>query len=244
MTRQRIMRTVATLAAAGLAAWALGAHASRAADDSPARAPATLPPTVIVAYAPATQPTPADPHGNARPDGAHPATRAPETYTVEDMLDVLHETNPQLEERIRAAMEKSPAVVKDLIHENMPKVKTLIDMKRHDPEMYQLAVKDLAKTRECMDLAKTMHDAGITGDPAKQAQLRDLLRQRFDLRQQMREMELQHTEEQLNNRRAEIAARKQNEDKDVENDLKHMLAPPPKPKPADKTQSGPMTADH
>jgi hypothetical protein len=222
---KRVLVTLPLLAAlAALALWPASTSLLWAENSLPSAAPA--------------------PGADARRDKATTRPAAPVSNEVrnltpeqvEEFLSILHEQNPKLEARIRALMVDYPEKVNAIISQHWGRVKPLIDLKRHDPEMFDLSMQEIKLTRQCEDLAVSLRrnlDPGM-GDQNK-AQLKDLLAQRFEVRQKMRELRVARLEKQLLDTRARmeqqvqdmkanIQAQVQGRDKALQDELKAVMA--------------------
>jgi hypothetical protein len=180
---------------------------------------------------PATAPAPrlADTASTAQ---VNPEVRNLTPAQVEEFLAILHEQNPKLETRIRDAMAEYPETVKEIISRHWAKVKPLIDMKRHDPEMFELKLQEIKLTRQCDDLSKRLRanaDPGMA-DQNKE-QIKQLLSERFDVRQKMRDLNAVRIEKQAQDVRANIQAQLKSRDKTLAEELKAVLAAPPQTRP-------------
>ena len=184
--------------------------------------------------APTTNPAhPASPPPATQPAHDPPKTVAPAPHTghaVDDVLDVLHQANPELEERIREAMKGNPDRVKDLVRAAAGKLQPILDKKHSDPPLYQLLVQEY----RCTTLMEQQAAAARAATDPLQAQkardqVRMLLHQRFAVRQEMAELDIKRQVAELEKA---LDARAKDEDKLVDNELNRMLPPPPPPKPA------------
>jgi hypothetical protein len=223
MQRPHLALTLTAVAAALALVWTGGARG----DGSAAPAAATQP----GATAPATQPA----HAAARDaaaKAAHPATRP--ARSVEDVLEVLHQANPELEARIREAMKDNPDRVKELVRATTGKLQPILDKKHGDPPMYQLMVQEFRCTTLLEQQAKMVRDASDPGQAQKEKdQLRQLLHERFAVRQQIEDLVLKRREELVAELKQQYEARAKDEDKIVDEELKHILAAAaPKPAPS------------
>jgi hypothetical protein len=148
------------------------------------------------------------------------------------VLDVLHQANPELEERIREAMKGNPDRVKDLVRAAAGKLQPILEKKHSDPPLYQLLVQEY----RCTTLMEQQAAAARAATDPLQAQkardqVRMLLHQRFAVHQEMLELDIKRQVAELEKA---LDARAKDEDKLVDDELNRMLPPAPPPKPAPK----------
>jgi hypothetical protein len=193
----------------------------------------------------------ADPHAPAGPPAtqpAHPGHDGPaahpahDPYSTDEVLEILHQANPQLEQRVRAALKDNPDRVKELVGRvAMGKLKAILDRKRNDPQMYQLMVQEYrinTLTDEQTALARAATDPAARGQARDR--LADLLRQDFAVHQQIDQVEIKRLTErladlqkQIDAKTKDLEARANDQDKIVADRLQHLL-PADADKPAPK----------
>jgi len=125
-------------------------------------------------------------------------------------LEVLKDINPEVAERL-GEWEDNPQRIRMMLGRQMPRIQKLIQTKKSDPELYGLTVKDMKLGLECEKLSREFRDAGRDGDEGRADRIRgevaELVDQHFDVRQQMREMELERMERRLAQARKQLEKR-------------------------------------
>ena len=208
--------------AAGLAP--AGAGPLQAADNRAAAAPA-----------PATQPN---------------KSKGLSAEDIKDAMEVLRDTQPELASQIN---DVTPERAREMVAKVWPKIRPWVDGKRHDPEMYALNIADFKLTHRCDDLVKRIKTKVDSGsEDALLAELRDVLRERFEVSLKMREIDVRRreeqvrqmqeqvhkmqelvrkTEEQVGKMREELAQKTKDEAKAVETQFQHLTGIRPAPAP-------------
>lgn len=195
-----------TLATAGVIASAVAA-------PDPAPTAATKP-----ASEPAKPPArPAPPGAIGRPPEAGEwvrdsgeGQRALTPEELSEVVAVMKEYDPDVAMRLEEVRKANPERVRQMIAPHLPGLMRLIWLRRSNPELYQLRIQDFRINRESETLGRQLRDVGA--DPAKtdplRTQLRAKLIDQFELRQKIRERELEQLEKRIAELRGEIRSRK------------------------------------
>lgn len=80
-------------------------------------------------------------------------------------------------------------------------------MKKHDPEMYELEMADLEMERKTHDLSRGFHMAPKDKQDELRKEIREVVTKHFEVRQQRRKLQLERMEKELKRMRDEIARR-------------------------------------
>lgn len=125
-------------------------------------------------------------------------------------LQVLKDINPEVAERL-AEWKDNPQRTGALLGRYMSRIHKLIQTKKSDPELYELSVKDTRIGMECDKLRRKFQEAGRADDEARadeiRSQITKLVEEHFDVRQTMREMELERMERRLAKARKQLEKR-------------------------------------
>ena len=125
-------------------------------------------------------------------------------------LQVLKDINPEIAERL-AEWEDSPQRIGALLGRYMPRIHKLMQNKKSDPELYELNVKDTRIGLECEKLRRKFQEARRADDQGSADEIRGqvvkLVEEHFDVRQHMREMELERMERRLAKAREQLEKR-------------------------------------
>ncbi len=128
-----------------------------------------------------------------------------------ERLELLRELHPDLAERLEQLKDRNPQRVGAMIREHFPRLGEMLELRRRDPELFELRVKDIRANRKTLELAERYRQARRAGDQAQSQSLRDELqaaiREHFEVRQAQRERELAMLEERLEELRQRIKER-------------------------------------
>ncbi len=134
-------------------------------------------------------------HG--RRGGRRPMTEA----EAREAYAVIEELRPDLIDHVHQLREGDHRRFGELIDRRFPAVRYLVDLKRDDPAVYDLRIRDLRLTRETRDLARRVRDANGADREDDADDLTEELEERvaehFDVRQSLRERELERLRERL-----------------------------------------------
>lgn len=177
----RTRRLLALLALAALALTAFPRTSS--ATDVAATCPA---PAQITATQPASQ----------------PATKPkPKTLDEEGTLDFLKQHEPEVYKDALVIREKDNKKFQDLLaKEFMPAVHGLLDLQRHNPEMFAVTMEDRRLAYHASQLARELREnSPMTPEEraAKKDELASVVTQQFATRQKMRQLELDAQQKRL-----------------------------------------------
>ena len=125
-------------------------------------------------------------------------------------LEVLKDINPEVAERMEQ-WKDNPQRTGALLGRYMPRIHKLMQTKKSDPELYKLNVKDTKIGMECDKLSREFREADREGDEGRAEEIRtkvaELVEEHFDVRQEMRGMELERLERRLNEARKQLEKR-------------------------------------
>jgi hypothetical protein len=186
------------------------------------------PGTAPAATQPSTRPAHDDPPATTRP--AH------DVYSIDQVLEVLDQANPQLAQRLRTALKDNPQRVKDMIDRVAKgRLKSILDRKHNDPQMYQLLLQEYRITILMEQQAAAGRAATDTAVREQaRAHLMDLLHQDMAVHQKMSQLVITRMTERLAELQKQFDTRAKDEDKIVADRLDHMLPAQPDKQPPKK----------
>lgn len=180
----------------------------------------------------ATDDKPKDrPPAEAKPDGPPRdrdggPRRGPTPEEVGAMLDILREMEPALANDIDKWRKDNPQRVTEMINRRFPRLKHMAEIKRSDPELYALRMSDIRLSQQSLELVRSYRTARLAKDAKADAirnDLRDSLVRQFEVRQQIRQRELQRLEQRIAQLRKELDERAVSKDRLLEGELKKLL---------------------
>ena len=157
------------------------------------------------------------PGGPMRPGQGPPGMmgrRGPGMLSAEEReqaRQVLKDINPELAERLDQWQERSPERVHAILAQYWPRLVKLIRDRKADPEHYELGVKDMRIGTQCEKLRRQFHEARNAGNRDRLEDLHrtiaELVEEHFEVRQRMRELELERLERRLAEARKQLEKR-------------------------------------
>ena len=144
---------------------------------------------------------PSPPHG---PAASMPRQLSPEQ--IQTALEILNQQNPPLAQRIREAMEKHPDDVNRLIFQQWPRLGRLVEMKKRDPALFNLTMDEFRLHRQIWQTRVHLRRSNNSPEQTTvlQNQLKEYVEKLFDIRQAMRQQEVQKLEKRLDEVRQQI----------------------------------------
>ncbi len=191
------------------------APAGKPATAAPAAAPANTTPTAVP-----TPPAPRDLTVEERGGGRGGLTED-QSATV---LELIRAQRPALAARIEVL---NPTERREAINRAAPKLRNMIEMKRNDPQGYELYKQQWILENQAGDLARRLKS--VKGDEAAKlhAELRAVSEQQFDIRSKLQDRDVSKLETRVAQLRADIQKQQNNRDQLIENQMKRLLASPP-----------------
>ena len=125
-------------------------------------------------------------------------------------MQVLKDINPELAERLEKSQD-NPQRVRAMLQRYLPHIQKLVRLKKSDPELYKLKVKDTKIGLECEKLSRQFKEAKHNDETDRMKEIHgnvaELVEEHFEVRQKMREMELEKLERRLKEARKQLEKR-------------------------------------
>ncbi|GEM_PF-3689381 len=186
---------------------------------------------------------PPGPPGGDRPEGDEmPAFRqrvgqyydGPIPELTDDLLKevmaVIQDFDEALYTRLSAALESNPEVVKSRLKTDLRRWMAAVELKRNDPELYELNVKDRQYSHETSRLVGEYFAAKRQNDTEKldsiQGELDTLVGKHFDVRQKLRERDLAQLEQRLEFLRKQVQQRRERRAEIIKQHLSQLFGGP------------------
>jgi len=126
-------------------------------------------------------------------------------------VEVLKAMRPDLAERISLAMAENPERVREMVMREYPRLRYMIALKRRDPKMFDLRAEDIRLAYQSQQLAEDIRKLdqaeNVERREAAQAQLAQLLKEHYEVRHRLRELEIVRLEQRLEQLREELDER-------------------------------------
>lgn len=165
----------------------------------------------------------------------------PSPQQVRELVSVLRDLHPELADRVEAAMADNPRQVRRILGPRWRLLQRLADLRDDDPEMYRLRAADLRLARRAIEVAYAARQAQRAGEPeaaqARIAELRDIVTERFEVKTDIRRLELAQLERRLDELQAELDERTEAQQALIEahvDDLLQRDEPPDSAPPSDE----------
>ena len=130
---------------------------------------------------------------------------------LKEVMAVIKDFDEALYTRLATAMETNPQVVRTRIQNDLRRWMAAVELKRSDPELYELNMKDRQYSHETSRLAGEYAAARRQGDTARvesiRADIEKLVGEHFDVRQKLRERDLAQLEQRLELLRTQVQQR-------------------------------------
>lgn len=156
--------------------------------------------------------------------------RAPTDEERAAIREFLRVAQPRLYELLQDLEEHDPAEAKRKLTEAFPRVRPLLDLRKSDPEMFELRMKDLRNGREAMESARWLaqHQAAESGaseseNARRREAMRAALRAQFDARTEIQRRDYARQAERLTEAQAELEKRAGDRDSTVEAMMARMI---------------------
>lgn len=130
---------------------------------------------------------------------------------LEEVLSVIADFDEALHARLTASLQSNPEVVKSRLRNDLRRWMSAVELKRNDPDLYELNVKDRRYSHETARLVGAYHAARRQNDAGEaeivRQQLERLVGDHFDVRQKLRERDLAQLEQRLEFLRQQVQQR-------------------------------------
>lgn len=129
-----------------------------------------------------------------------------------EAMAVLRDYRPELVERFEEWASRHPQQAARMLSRTVPMISRLMRMRQDDPKGYELAIRDLRYFRATTIISRELRQARLDDDQARVAELSQklqaILSQHFDVRQQIRERDIQKLQQRLEQLRKQLDQRK------------------------------------
>lgn len=149
---------------------------------------------------------------------------------LEGVIAVVRDIDPQLAERIENIHDDRPGMKMLAVRRAFPQVFRLVRLREDDPEMYALRIDDMKLQRRSNELVRQIRAARRAGDDREAADfvddLEDVVEEHFDLRQQIRELEIDRLEARIEALKDALSERRHNRRDLMEDRIRDLLKDP------------------
>ncbi|MCC6580819.1 MAG: hypothetical protein IT440_10290 [Phycisphaeraceae bacterium] len=135
----------------------------------------------------------------------------------EQALRLLEDVNPELGDKIKLWRDINPERVDQVLAGIQPRLRPLMALQQSDPQLYDLKVQDLRLETQTRRLASSVRHASAENAPALRQQLKTVVTQHFDLRQQIRQRELENLRRRIDDLQKQIETRRDARDELIDN---------------------------
>jgi len=183
---------------------------------------------------PTSAPAEFPPNRERRPGPDKPLT----TEQIQDLQAILKEQDPRIAARLEEVLKSHPERVQELLANHWPRVARLVELKHRDGKLFALTMGEIRLNRAKMELVEKFHKLDGNVAPTQvdelKAQLKQIVSQQFDLRQQIRRREIENLEHRLAELRKGIEDREHKRTQILDEHVNDLLKAPTT-RPAPKT---------
>jgi hypothetical protein len=171
-------------------------------------------PLLLIAQEKAPEPTPAAPPATtaaSQPAKTREQKKAEDTARVMDFFRV---AQPDMYEQAKSIRDNDPASFDKMIHSSLNMVNKLEDLRKRNPPLFELRMKDFELAYKTLKVAKDCKrpDLAPADKESLMKQLTDLVSTQFDLRQKIRQLEIDDVQKQLATLGQQLEDRKADKD--------------------------------
>lgn len=146
---------------------------------------------------------------------------------IKDILAVLRDLNPTMAERLHRALMQNREQARRMLAMARDRVKEMVEARRNDPELYKLRVQDFRLTQRTRMVARRARQADLDGNQRDArrliVELKNIIREHFDVRQTMREHELHRLELRLDAMRKQLQQRAESREQLIQKRIDEVL---------------------
>ena len=161
---------------------------------------------------------------DGRHHGPDPRLTAEE---LDEVIAVARELDPELADRLEQARRDDPRDVGRLLGRDGPTLRRLVWLRRIDPGLFDLRIRDLRLTRESLDLAYRLRDARAADRDADadrlEEQLEALVERHFEIRQEILQRQLEAMRVRLEQLEEELDERDDDRDDLIEERVEELV---------------------
>ncbi len=145
----------------------------------------------------------------------------------EEVMRIVEDIDAELAEEIRAAHQQDATTTWQMLRPHMRTVQRMKLVRSHDVEGYEMRIRDIRLARRAGDLADRIIEARQERDSEREsrieADLRDVLAEHFDLRQQIRRREVEQIEKRIEQLKEGIENRQDQREQIIERKIEQLL---------------------
>ncbi len=145
----------------------------------------------------------------------------------EDVMRVVEDIDAELAEEIRAAHEQDATMTWQMLRPHMRTIQRMKLVRSHDVEGYEMRIRDIRLARRAADLAdriiEARHERDSERESSLEADLREVLAEHFDLRQQIRRREVEQIEKRIGQLKEGIEKRQGQREQIIERKIEQLL---------------------
>ncbi|MEM9418945.1 MAG: hypothetical protein AAGA25_07855 [Planctomycetota bacterium] len=120
---------------------------------------------------------------------------------LEAAYEIVVRLYPKMAEKLEAQREEDPEKFKKTLERSFPRMRFLVQLQKRDPEMFELRIQDISLDQQAKQLVKQLREARKADDKGRYKELYEQLEtkvaEQFDVRQQIRAMEIEALKQKL-----------------------------------------------
>jgi hypothetical protein len=166
----------------------------------------------------------------------------PSRPTREELLAVLRDLDPDMANRIEAALDRNPQRAREQFRRMQKRLRDLAVLRKKDPAAYAVRISMQRAEREVLQAARRLHRAMVDDDTPDEAleqhkaALRDAISKRLDAEISLREHNLENFATRLESMRTQLDTLRQNKEQNITKHMEKVLDRVANAKPAGPDQ--------
>jgi hypothetical protein len=167
-----------------------------------------------------------------QPATTQPATQPSKPLTsaqIDQIMSLLKAAQPDTYHKAMELKRSDPNKFTALINKAAPSFMQLEALQQSDPVLFKLTLQDLIYTHHSFQLANELRQPGLNPDDAQRLRddLTKVVTEQFDLRQQIRQHELDQLTTKINDLKAQLDAREKQRQTIIQNRVNDLIGNPP-----------------
>lgn len=159
-------------------------------------------------------PPPPPPHHDREFEHGPPPSHHHGPRLTDDQMDLAIEVLEVVDPEYAKKIQDKPEMARGMMLRRHPRVVRFVMMSERDPEMFGLRLEDMKLNRVSIELAAAYRKAKLAGDEEELNELRgklsNVVKEHFELREEIRAHELKLLEARIDRLRAELEERREN----------------------------------
>lgn len=143
---------------------------------------------------------------------------------VDQLMLFVRDNFPQIHDRLHRLRRVDPAAFQQIVRRLARRFQAILDTQKRDPDLARVMIEEQRLELGISELARKFHQARVEPEKMRiRNALRDLLRQRFDRRQERARREIENLRKRLDEQARRISERDQNRERILRGEMQRTL---------------------